>query len=95
MREGTSGFWVEEKDNKISIGYEDYGVSQFGGGSFEKTYYLNKENSKKFLLALKKEYKGSLKEMIEAAFGRNFNDPCFWDFCKKNGIEYTSSTWSS
>ena len=54
MREGTSGFWVEEKDNKISIGYEDYGVSQFGGGDFEKTYYLYEENSEKFVSELQK-----------------------------------------
>ena len=59
MREGTSGFWVEDKDNKISIGYEDYGVSQFGGGDFEKTYYLDEENSEKFVSELQKEYQGS------------------------------------
>ena len=94
MREGTSGFWVTESDGKISIGYSDYGVSQFGGGDFEKTYYLDKENSDKFVLALSKEYTGTLNEMIEAAFGRNFSDPTFWDFCKKNGIKYSSSTWS-
>ena len=95
MREGTSGFWVEQKNGKITIGYEDYGVSEFGGRDFEKTYYLDEENSKKLEIALKKEYCGSLEEMIEAAFGKNFNDPGFWDFCKKNGIEYSSSTWSS
>ena len=95
MREGTSGFWVEKKRSGISIGYEDYGVSEFGGGDFEKTYYLDKENSKKFVKALKKEYKGSLKKMIEEAFGTNFCDPDFWEFCRKNDIKYTYSTWSS
>lgn len=94
MREGTSGFWVMDRDGALSIGYEDYGVSQFGGGDFERTYYLNKENSKKLIEALKKEYEGKLEDMIEAAFGRNFNDPLFWEFCKKNGIEYETSTWS-
>lgn len=94
MREGTSGFWLEEKDGKISIGYADYGVSQFGGGDFEKTYYLDAENSKKFILSLKKTYSGTLEEMIEAAFGRNFSDPIFWDFCKRNEIKFSSSTWS-
>ena len=94
MREGTSGFWVTKNADGISIGYADYGVSAFGGGDFEKTYYLNKENSKKFVAALKKEYKGSLEEMIEAAFGRGFNDSLFWEFCKTNSIEYSSSTWS-
>ena len=94
MRDGTSGVWVEKKGGKISIGYEDYGVDMFGGGDFEKTYYLDKENSKKLIAALKKEYKGKLQKMIEDAFGKNFSDPDFWDFCKSNGIEYTSSTWS-
>ena len=94
MREGTSGFWVTEKDGKISIGYEDYGVSQFGGGDFEKTYYLDEENSSKFVVALQKEYQGTLKEMLEAAFGKNFKDPVFWEFCKNHGIKYSSSTWS-
>ena len=94
MREGTSGFWVEVKNNKISIGYEDYGVSRFGGGDFEKTYYLDEDNSKKFVSELQKEYSGSLEKMIEAAFGRGFSDPKFCDFCRNHGIEYSSSTWS-
>ncbi|MBQ9978983.1 MAG: hypothetical protein IKM40_04555 [Clostridia bacterium] len=94
MREGTSGFWVQKKNRRITIGYEDYGVSQFGGGDFERTYYLDVENSKKFVSALKKEYQGTLEEMIESAFGRNFNDRKFWDFCKDHEIEYSSSTWS-
>lgn len=94
MREGTSGFWLEEKNGEISIGYADYNVSQFGGGDFERTYLLNKENSEKFVNALKKEHSGSLDEMIEAAFGKNFSDSSFWDFCKTHNIEYSSSTWS-
>ena len=93
MREGTSGFWVTQNNGEISIGYEDYGVSEFGGGDFEKTYYLNKENSEKFLFALKKEYSGSLDQMIEAAFGKNFKDYVFWNFCNKHEIKYSSSTW--
>lgn len=36
MREGTSGLWVTQKDGKISIGYEDHGVSEFGGGDFKR-----------------------------------------------------------
>ena len=94
MRAGTSGFWVTETNGCITIGYEDYGVSEFGGGDFERTYYLNKENSQKFLQALQKEYSGSLAEMIEAAFGKNFKDSVFWAFCKANNVQYTSSTWS-
>ena len=93
MRKGTSGFWVRVKGGSISIGYEDYGVSEFGGGDFEKTYTLSKENSEKLITALKEEYTGTLREMLEAAFTRNFDDPLFCEFCKKHGIEYTSSTW--
>ena len=81
MREGTSGFWVTKKGGRITIGYEDYGVSEFGGGDFEKTYEMDRENSKKFVSALKKLYRGSLEKMIEDAFGKGFNDPKFWDFC--------------
>ena len=95
MRESTSGFWLEEKDGQISIGYTDFCVSEFGGSDFEKTYYLDKENSIKFVSALKNKYKGTLKQMITYAFTKNFNDQKFWDFCKENGIEYTSSTWTS
>lgn len=95
MREGTSGFWVEEKDNKISIGYEDYGVSQFDGGDFEKIYYFDEVNSQKFIHALERKHKGSLEKMIRAAFGKNFKEQAFWNFCKKNNIEYTYSTWIS
>ena len=94
MREGTSGFWVTETDGRISIGYSDYGVSQFGGTEFEKSYYFDEKNSKKFVLALQEEYEGTLKEMIEAAFGRGFDDPKFWSFCRERMIKYSSSTWS-
>lgn len=94
MREGTSGFWVTEKEGEISIGYEDYGVSQFGGGDFERTYYLKNENAEKFISALKEKYEGTLEEMIESAFTKNFKDSVFREFCKRHGIEYSSSTWS-
>ena len=93
MREGTSGFWVEERENGLSIGYEDYGVSEFGGGDFEKTYRLDQENAQKFVTALKREYSGTLNEMIEAAFGASFHEPAFWDFCERNDIQYSFSTW--
>ncbi|MBR2336040.1 MAG: hypothetical protein IKA62_07460 [Clostridia bacterium] len=95
MREGTSGFWIEQNDVSLSIGYEDYKVSEFGGANFEKTYYFNKENTKKLKDALSKKYKGTLEEMIEEAFTLNFNEPIFWDFCKEHEIEYTYSTWTS
>jgi len=45
MREGTSGFWTTQKDGKITIEYVDFGVSEFGGSDFEKTYCLDKESN--------------------------------------------------
>ena len=94
MREGTSGFWTTQKDGKITIEYVDFGVSEFGGSDFEKTYCLDKENAEKFVAELQKQYEGTLDEMIESAFGKNFKDPFFWEFCRNHGIEYSSSTWS-
>ena len=94
MREGTSGFWVIQEHGRIRIGYEDYGVSQFGGGDFERTYCLDEENSTKLINALREHHQGSLEKMIEAAFGKHFHDPTFWEFCKLHQIEYSSSTWS-
>ncbi len=94
MREGTSGFWVTEDNGRISIGYEDYGVSQFGGGNFEMTYRLDEENSQRLVAELRKEYRGTLGEMIEAAFGKNFRDPDFRSFCRERAIEYSSFSWT-
>ena len=95
MREGTSGFWIEESQEALSIGYEDYGVSQFGGGSFECTYTMKNENAEKFKQFLARRYDGTLEQMVEAAFGKNFNDNLFKSFCNSNNIEYTVSTWVS
>jgi hypothetical protein len=96
MREGTSGVWVTRKGGKITIGYEDYGVSEFGGADFEKTYILDKENSKKLVRALRKcGFFGSLKRKIVKAFGPEFDDLEFWDFCDEHEIDYEESSWRS
>lgn len=96
MRRGTSGFWLNEKDDgSISIGYEDYGVSEFGGGDYEQTYNLDCENALKLKHALQVTYNGSLKEMIEAAFGKELSDRKFWSLCRENNIKYSQSSWIS
>ena len=95
MRDGTSGFWLTDENGQISIGYEDYGVDMFGGGDFERTYRFDKVNSEKFREALAKEYSGTLEEMVEEAFGRNFADWKFFDFCKRYGIRFNTSSWTS
>lgn len=95
MRKGTSGVWVNESDNKIQIGYEDYGVSEFGGGDFECTYTLTDEHAIKFRSELAKAFIGPLEEAVRIVFGENFNDNLFTEFCRKNNIEYSQSTWTS
>ena len=84
MRKGTSGVWVNESDNIIQIGYEDYGVSEFGGGDFECIYTLTDENAIKFRSELAKAFIGPLEEAVRIVFGENFNDNLFTEFCKKN-----------
>lgn len=95
MRKGTSGVWVNESDNKIKIGYEDYGVSEFGGGDFECIYTITDENAIKFRSKLTKAFIGTLEEAVRIVFGENFDDNSFVNFCEKNGIKYSKSTWSS
>lgn len=95
MREGTSGFWLEEGEMGIAIGYEDYGVDELGGADFEVTYRLDCNNAPKFKEALARRYKGTLEEMIEAAFGREFCDSSFREFCRIYTIRYSKSTWTS
>ena len=84
MREGTSGFWTTQKDGKITIEYVDFGVSEFGGNDFEKTYCLDKENAEKFVAELQKQYEGTLDEMIESAFGKKFQRSSFLGVLQKS-----------
>lgn len=96
MRQGTSGFSLTERDDgSITIEYVDYGVSEFGGCDFEKSYHLDSTNATKLKQVLQTKYKGTLKRMLTTAFGKNFDDRAFWDLCKQHDIEYSSSTWTS
>ena len=96
MKKGTSGFWIQEKnDGSLVIGYEDYGVSEFGGGDYEQTYNLDSENALKLKNVLQVTNNGSLEKTIEAAFGKEFSDRKFWTFCEENNIKYSQSSWIS
>lgn len=96
MRKGTSGFALTEKESgAIVIEYVDFVVSEFGGSDYERSYYLDGENAAKLKSTLSLLHEGSLEEMIEAEFGRTFNDKRFWDFCREHGIAYSSSSWTS
>ena len=74
----------EGAKHHCALALHHYGKAITSLFTFERTYSLNKENAKKLITALRKEYKGSLKEMIVAAFGERFADSIFWFFCKKH-----------
>lgn len=74
-------------------GYEDYGVSEFGGGDYEQTYNLDNENTLKLKHMLQVAYNGSLDEMIEAAFGKEFSDRKFWSLCEYKIFSILLDKW--
>ena len=91
----TSGIMVTENDDgTIELFYVDFGVEEFGGHDFECTYNLDFENSEKLRNALKKQYTGTLKEMIVSAFTEVFSARKFREFCRENEIQYDVSFWS-
>ena len=90
----TSGIYVTEKaDGTIELFFCDYGVEEFGGHDYECTYKFDKENSDKFRIALSNNYSGSLKEMVIAAFTKDFSVPVFYNFCKEYDITFEKSVW--
>jgi len=96
MKEATSGFSLSyENDGSLRICYDDFGVSEFGGGDYEKSYTLDKENAEKLKAALSELLKGTLEEMMEAYFGREFSDSKFRHLCRECGIQFSSSFWIS
>ena len=90
----TSGIQVSKiRGGKLELFFCDYCVEEFGGNDYESTFILNRKNAKIFCKALKKIYSGTLQEMVEQAFGKNFSVSQFNAFCNENKIKYTSSNW--
>ena len=92
----TSGIMVQETLDGLVLQYADYDVEVLHAREYEATYTLDKENSKKFIQALKDEnYTGSVQEMVEKAFTKVFSVNEFNKFCKKYDIHYEFSSWTS
>jgi hypothetical protein len=96
MRDGTSGLmFTQDKHGSISIHVVDYGVEEFGGRDWECWYILDKENVDFLTAELKKQYSGTLKEMLQAAFCKR-DDFLIYEFewfCREHNIVYNRQSW--
>lgn len=96
MRLGTSGLlFTDNSDGSICVEVVDYNIAEFDGGDWESRYQLDKENAALLFAALSKQFVGSHKQMLIAAFGDNFDTLAFEKFCKSNNIKYSHTTWTS
>lgn len=96
MRKGTSGLLLyESRDGGMEIGYCDYGVGFFGGGDYDVTYRIDKENANK----LREHFGGKkgkrLKEKMIAEFGENLSEEKLLKALKELGVEYIRDSWVS
>lgn len=90
----TSGLLFTQLDSGgVILEIVDYNVGFFGGGDYERRYYLNKENAEKLKVCLEVKHSGTLEEMLIKEFGKEFHLLEFQTFCKENDIKYTVDTW--
>ncbi len=96
MRKGTSGLQLYEKsDGCIELGYDDYGVREFGGGDYDVTYCIDKENADKLRAYFKSKKSGSLKQKMIAEFGADLSETKLLKRLSALGVEYTRDSWIS
>ncbi len=87
---------ITDDGNALTISYEDYGVDSCGGGDYEVTYTLSKENRLKLYEKLTDAgYFGSLSDMIKECFGLSFEKESFSDYCSRNNIDFDRHIWIS
>ena len=90
----TSGLLFTELDSGgVMLEIVDYNVGFFGGGDYERRYYINKADAEKLEACLKLKHSGSLEEMLIKEFTKEFRIRDFQAFCKENNIKYTVDTW--
>ena len=94
MEKGTMRY-TEAEDGTVWFGYEDYDVECFGGGDYEVTYTLDKENAEKMTRILSEHYTGTLKEMILQHFGIHMDQDSAYSWMEQHGIVFDLYTWSS
>ncbi len=88
--------WIDDRGDEMRVGCEDLNVEAFGGGDYEVTYTLDRENRQRLLQALESEgLRGTAEEMIRAHFGECLDLDSFSAYCARRGIEYRLFTWVS
>ena len=86
--------FVTDKGNALIVGYEDYDVEVFGGGDYEVTYLLDKENRIKLFQVLTSEgHSGNLSNMVLNHFGLSLEKESFSDYCSRHGIVFQQHVW--
>ena len=94
MEKGTISY-TEAEDGTVWFGYEDYEVECFGGGDYEVTYTLDRENAEKMFNILSERYSGTLEEMIIQHFGVHMDQDSAYNWMNEHGIEFKLFTWIS
>ncbi len=89
----SSGLILKETDGKLTLGYVDFYVPEFGGRDYECFYRLDLQNSNLLKETLKSRDKGDLFEQCVEAFTIKFSNDKFETFCDENSIEYKKTTW--
>jgi thiamine monophosphate kinase len=80
---------IHDSESTLVVNYEDFDVECFGGGDYEVTYTLDKDNRQKLYDALKDEgLQGCLEEMILSHFGEYLDKGSFCFYCDKRNIKY-------
>ena len=90
----TGKAFVTDKGDALIVGYEDFDVDLLGGGDYEATYLLSKENRLKLYKALTAEgHTGNLSHMVLDHFGLSLEKESFSDYCSRHGIVFQQHVW--
>ncbi len=89
----SSGLVVQDKEGRLTLGYVDYEVEEFGGRDYECWYLLDEENSARLKNALESIDEGDLFDKCVKAFTIKFSNNQFENFCQTYGIAFKKSTY--
>ncbi len=93
LLKNSSGLILEENEGRLTLGYVDFDVSEFGGRDYECFYSLDVRNSHLLKSILQTKYEGDLFEQCVQAFTITFSNTLFEEFCKANQVSYQKSTY--
>ena len=87
---------VQDDGTVLTVSCEDYGADIFGGGDYEFTYRLERENREELLSSLKEEgLSGTAENLVLGYFGESLDKVPFRAYCDRHGIQYTFNSWVS